>query len=470
MEFSFAMKRFRRLRRFLFRSVIALIVLIGVYWIFENWRGAKAWEEAKARIDEAGVSIVRADYAGPEIPEEDDLLKNLIFIAEFDHEREDAQKGWRMLFAEKRFGSFSSPGRGKLGNYRDYFETVMTEDEARQRMAEEASAFEDRLSALAEVILEKPVYQVFARGATDLAIWESDLHVVGVQGLIEGYQSSALMAIRSGNSTLAVERIQTLDRVIKISNAPSLVDALVAQVGVKIMTTIIWEGLQREVWCLEQIERLKVILTDHDLKQPYLKSLKHELAWGLESLDSLDEAEVQLEEMGGGVAGGIAAWLGFGGPQGWQDRRKVLLTNTYLDLIEIVESGKLRETEELLAELPKNQFSPMAVARMAAQAGIFSSERYAESCAIKRIALLALECERERLVSGSYPKSLNDLELSFPISDMTDPDERDLQYELGPNGRPQIWSAHEAEVITEEDGWDGRDGPQLRWQFWSENE
>jgi hypothetical protein len=398
------------------------------------------------------------------------LLKDPIFMAEFDHEREDAQKGWRMLFAEKRFGSFSSPGRGKLGKYRDYFETAMTEDEARQRIAEEASVFEGRLSELAEVILEKPVYQVFARGATDLAIWESDLHVLGVQGLIEGYQSSALMAICSGNSTLAVERIQTLDRVIKISNGPSLVDALVAQVGVKIMTTIIWEGLEREIWGLEQIERLKAMLTDHDLKQPYLKSLKHELAWGIEAYNSVGEAEDQLKEMGGEVAGGIAAWLGFGGPQGWKDRRKALLTNTYLDLIEMVESGELSEMEELLAELPQNQFSPMAVVRMAAQAVIFSCERYAKSCAIRKIALLALECEREKLASGRYPKSLSDLELSFPISDMTDPDERDLQYELGPNGRPQIWSAHEAEVITEEDGWDGRDGPQLRWQFWSENE
>jgi hypothetical protein len=45
-----------------------------------------------------------------------------------------------------------------------------------------------------------------------------------------------------------------------------------------------------------------------------------------------------------------------------------------------------------------------------------------------------------------------------PLTDLTDPSGRDLAYQLGRDGRPEIWSIHEASVSE----------ANLRWQFWSE--
>lgn len=55
-------------------SVTFVVLLLGATgWGIQNWLGARAWEEARARAKAAGVSLVRADYAGPEIPEDEDL-------------------------------------------------------------------------------------------------------------------------------------------------------------------------------------------------------------------------------------------------------------------------------------------------------------------------------------------------------------------------------------------------------------
>ena len=77
------MSKPQRLRRIAIRCFIVFVVLLTAAWVFENWRGAKAWEEAKERAEAEGVSVVRADYSGLEIPDEENLLMNEIFLKEW---------------------------------------------------------------------------------------------------------------------------------------------------------------------------------------------------------------------------------------------------------------------------------------------------------------------------------------------------------------------------------------------------
>ncbi|MFT7304218.1 MAG: hypothetical protein ACI8UZ_003067, partial [Akkermansiaceae bacterium] len=161
------MKRFPRLRKFLLRGFLVLLVLLLAGWAFENWRGAKAWEEAQARAEKAGVSLVRADYAGPEIPDEENLLMDPVFLKELEDEGVDKLTGWGGLpeFSRKR-SRFSQPATGEPAKYADYFDEALTEQEAQARFAEAAEDFEARLDVLAGVILSKPQHAIFAQSAS----------------------------------------------------------------------------------------------------------------------------------------------------------------------------------------------------------------------------------------------------------------------------------------------------------------
>ena len=76
---------------------------------------------------------------------------------------------------------------------------------------------------------------------------------------------------------------------------------------------------------------------------------------------------------------------------------------------------------------------------------------------------MAIALERRFLARNSYPSSLAELDLKFPVTDLSDPDRRDLAYELGPDGRPVIWSEYEDETVGE------RSVHHLRWQYYREN-
>jgi hypothetical protein len=78
----------------------------------------------------------------------------------------------------------------------------------------------------------------------------------------------------------------------------------------------------------------------------------------------------------------------------------------------------------------------------------------------KRIALIALALEKARLKTGRYPQDLSELDGDVALVDLSDPQARELGYQLGPNGRVEIWSANEQEREKSD-----RD-PRLRWQYW----
>lgn len=70
---------------------------------------------------------------------------------------------------------------------------------------------------------------------------------------------------------------------------------------------------------------------------------------------------------------------------------------------------------------------------------------------LQRIALIALEAECHALVGGSYPATLEELNLDFLPIDSTHPKGGVLDYRLGTNGRPEIRFAPREE--GGESGW-----------------
>lgn len=69
-----------RLGRWLWRLVrvglfglAVLITLVGIAWVFENWRAERHWNRARIGLVERGVALDWASYVPPEVPNEDNF-------------------------------------------------------------------------------------------------------------------------------------------------------------------------------------------------------------------------------------------------------------------------------------------------------------------------------------------------------------------------------------------------------------
>lgn len=463
-----SVKRFPKLRKFLRWTLIVFLVLFFGGWVFENWRGAKAWEKAQARAEKAGLSLVRADYAGPEIPDDENLLKDPAFLKEFENEGEDRLGAWRNLseVTAKGIIAWSKPATGEVLEYAKYFEEELSEEEARVRLREATGEVEARLDKLSRVILTKPEQSVSTKSASNKPLSEIGEGIGNLSNFTKCFQSSALMAIRSGDHKTAMERIKILERGSTLIDRPALIHLLIGNVARSMNDLLIWEGVRLRVWSDEELVALSVLLESRDYKKSFLNAIQFEAAFGVEGMDYLEISEEEKsdykEEMT--WVERLQFWLVFEGVSGWKGQRKALLVNKYLDLIESVQTDDLRIKAQLEEGLDVSEWSPMAGVAMGVRGIIFVQPiAYERSETRRRIALMAIALERRFLARNSYPSSLAELDLKFPVTDLSDPDRRDLAYELGPDGRPVIWSEYEDETVGE------RSVHHLRWQYYREN-
>ena len=66
-----------KLRRVVRRCLIGLgvvLVLIGLFYAEEDWRGERAWKNCKKYLEAQGVKLDRADYIPAPVPEEQNVF------------------------------------------------------------------------------------------------------------------------------------------------------------------------------------------------------------------------------------------------------------------------------------------------------------------------------------------------------------------------------------------------------------
>ena len=454
------MKRFGKIRKILLRALLVLLASGFAGWLFENWRGAKAWEEAKARAEAAGVSLVRADYAGPEIPDEENLLLNPVFAEEFEKEGEDRLREWASLPGVDGKGyriQGPRPWNGTSADYRNYFKDELSEDEARDRLAEFASEFEERLDRLAEVILETPIHPIFEVEEVTGELFDGTKWIFPIQCFSRSFKDSALLAVRRGESDKGLQRVAVLFRLAEMTAGPSLVSVLVSNSIKSLGLSLIWEGIRLRCWTDTQLKEISTLCSEPNYHENLIRSLAFEAAFGREFLMSED-----IPEFLGDQRRGISGWYDYGGPQGWRDQRKAFLVTFHLELIEILKERDFERLRKISETQADRGLSPLAAIK--GELSIIPN-CIPGACWMpksnQRIARIALEAERLFLQEGKYPDRLQELSLPFPVIDLTDPEGRVLAYKPGPNGRPQIWSRYQEELGEEGD-------EKLRWQFWAE--
>ena len=358
------MKRSLRLRRFLFGSTIVLLLFISGYWVFENRRGAKEWEAAQARAADAGVSLVRADYAGPEIPDDENLLKNEVFMKALEDasagrlgdwwklfadspEREVRSDGRRQRPARLREGPRSDPGSGVILDYRDFFNADLTEEEALALLRDRTREMNKNLDALVEVILKTPEHQIFARKVAFGELFEESERYESIVRIVDSLGSSARLSIRFGSSARAFKIIRAMDRLGRITRTPGLIDYLRSAATAGMGSQLIWEGLHLKRWSLDQVGALEGLLGKRDWRAEYAEVLRYQAAFHLELLNTYLRENIEPQRYQDGRSHAFWKFFAVGGPKGWDDRRRSFVTCFHLDCLSSVEAVLSLDPDQL---------------------------------------------------------------------------------------------------------------------------
>ena len=453
------------------RGLVALMVILVALWIFENRRGAEEWALAQERASDKGVFLERSDYAGAEIPDEENILKDQVLQVALEDASAGGLGDWWDLFADAslrkstRLAPITEIGMGVIRDYRDFFSDALSEEEAQTRLVNRSRKVDERLDTVADLIHAKPPHQIFAKGDAEGKLFEASAFPNGPQflPLVKCMICSTRLSIRTGDSVRALKMIKVIDRLSRTTMSPERIDFLQSGLMSHLVITSLWEGLRFERWSVEQIEALEVLLSERDWRDDYRHSLEYQLAFQLELLNTFLKGDLRPQTYQDGRSHILSTWLAIGGPRGWDNRRRAFVTNFYLDLISDVESGAIPDPSQLENRFGESTLSPLYYRHYHLDTEWMMYRSFESLEMRKRLALIALALEKEKLSTGRYADELSHLNEDLELEDISDPKRPKLRYQLGPDGRPEIWSAREKNIPAQD-----RDHryPRYRWQYW----
>ena len=441
-----------------------LVLLIAGAWIFENWRGHRAWNKAKERADAAGISLDLADFQLPEIPDNENLLKNDYFYNEWVGNVEPRLENWSKMnlpgTKSEIINRGSSPVKGTSLEFTEFFAEDLSEDKAAQKLNEASTDLQARIERFATITLSYPAHPLFNHIPTEENLDPQRTEILSAQRIANCFKDLAILDLRTNRPQNAIDRIRVLDRLANLNNGPALIQHLVSNALRSEKRSIIWEGLRLQSWNQSQLEELLKITTltrsYADLERP----LRYEIAY---NLFAFDHGELLADQYGssndwGGPKLNLKSLKNHyykGGPKGWTQQRKSIALNKFLDHLEMKEHWNGQYPSHNVPEKvsPLNPFI-LGYSSNDFLFTIFANE--ARFLTQQRTARLAIHLELHLLKHGHYPKSLDDLEGQPQFPDATDPQERPLAFDLDSQGRPQIWSEHEASKHKTQ---------RLRWQY-----
>ncbi|MDA7881349.1 hypothetical protein N9A94_03515 [Akkermansiaceae bacterium] len=447
----------KKLRRWAIRLIIAIPLIIGAAWLIENYRGYQEWEEAQERAAKLGVSLDLADYAGPTIPDSQNLLKNSYFSREWHGEIEPNLKRWGNMDLDVPKPRGIRHQRGKLMDFLQYFPDESDPKIAIEKLSEATKEIESRLYRLSEIILSYPPQDLSSRPQILKDLDTPVNEILLIKQLTESFKDQAIIALHRDNPRLAIHNCKAIDRLAANFELPDFVHILVTNALRQTIHRISNEGILLQAWNADHLNTLsKLTITEVD-RMPLANAFSYEAAFSplfLKDTEMMfDNAQVVITNLLGGeepeppsIKEKIQRWIAFDGPKGWEQRRQAFVLNANLDQIESSNKWKWNKLESSVIDLDELEnegeeisFDPLLFVRGVSETYAYLPNAIFEQALRSRLGLLAIEVEKYRIATGDYPKSLDELPKGLPITDPCAPKDRALHYELLPEGGFQIY-------------------------------
>jgi hypothetical protein len=466
--------RTRKIIRRLVWTLIAFVTLIAMFYSEEDWRGARAWQEAQATYKKAGESLDYARFIPPPIPDDQNLAALPLFALSPASKTEPYLRPVALekaLRPDDGLPQLPSTGSWQRGQAPDM-------NKIRNGVASiYAVAFKGARAPASSLAQFEAVFPVVA-----------DLRQASASRTScrfnQNYRAATfLRPISLLTDQIAVTRIMTLDAVLALDahqpaialadlrtvfvlssgmrHDPSLVAGVISIAMDAISETAVADGLALHAWNDAQLAQLQDQLGQMDFLVDFKFAIRGEVAGQLLGFQMVRQKmthqfqavplPVDAEE--NHLINFYLPW-----PGGWVDASEGRLVRFTLSSLPTINPATHRVYPDLVRKLQDERHRKLFLGRYVFPwdflfiewsmdpANLASKSAYVQT----RIdqSVLACALERYRLAHGNYPSSLDALRPDYCTSIPTDViNGEPYHYRMLPDGSYRLYSV----------GWNGKD-------------
>ena len=420
-------KRPRRILRWTLIALVWVVTLLALFWVEENWRGARTLAALKRESVRTHIQLDPAAFIPPPVSDEQNFAMTPFFAPLYDFfpgtqtARDAAASMAVKKFAEDfkmdHFRSGPNGGGWPLGR--------------RVPLANPAAVLEDLkeydpvLEELREAAQRRPKarFNIHYEEENPWGILMPHLNIIKKLCEILTIRASAELLLEQNEAALQDIHL-ALHLTGTIKDEPTLITHLVRGAALQIVMQPIWEGLVGHKWSEAQLAALQTRLQNIDLIASLNLALQSERAWGNVTIERVRDAGIDLRALGS--AGNSAMNTLRAAPRGWFDLECRNYNQLFADLVlPVFNLEQRRIYPKIAAEKARNiekTFSGsdvslisnhLVLSKLLLPAASKASEKTAFMQAAIDIATLACALERYRLAHGQFPEKLDALTARF---------------------------------------------------------
>jgi hypothetical protein len=455
-------------------TLVALATLIALFYAEEDWRGARAWQEAQAAYKKAGWALDYARFIPAPIPDDQNLAALPIF-AMSPASKTEPYPHTAALDKALRQGE-NLPELPSMGNWQRGAEPDM--NRIRQGVtALYAAVFKGTRAPLSPLAQFEAVFPVVAELRQASASRTSCR-------FNQNYRAATfLRPISLLTDQITVTRIMTLDAVLALDahqpaialadlrtvfilssgmrHEPSLIEAFISIATGAISQAAVADGLTIHAWNDSQLTQLQEQLGQMDFLTNFRLAIQGEIAGQLLDMQivrpsmehGFSHAPLPVDSEGNHLINFYLPW-----PRGWVDDSESRLVLLTLRTLAFVDLAKHRVYPDHVRRLEDERRSKLVLGNYilpwdflffemsTSQADLANRSAYAQTWVDQSVLACALE--RYRLAHGNYPSSLDALRPDYCAFIPTEViNGEPYHYRVLPDGSYRLYSV----------GWNGKD-------------
>ncbi len=420
------------------KFVLAVIALVILLYIEEDWRGAHNWAVTKARWEAKGETFDYSKFIPPPVPDNQNLAAIPLFkLGPSKYTNSNSYVGMPALdqaihedlsnleyVPTGNWMEGELPDKAKIqkaiaANYSLVFKDAKPPDDALTQFNAIYPFFSDFLAAAAT----HPVFRINMDYAVSPPAARSFGPIVATLQLSKILELHGILALDQRHSDLALQDIKaSYVLVCGAKRDLTLVGGLVALGETAIGNGILYDGLAQHEWNDAQLAELDQTLKPINFLADFQFAMRCEVAQSTVNVEFFEHASrAQMHKIFGDAMAesGLAIAFRNPWPSGWWDGNKSrMATRLFLSLANVDPQSHLvfpKGADDLQLQIEKAKAGWVTYAPWNILADMVSGpitkalQKYAEAQVWVDEARIACALERYRLAHGVYPGSLDAL-------------------------------------------------------------